>query len=233
MRFVAQPDVFSRIPGVRIVVVVAAGLDMMVARPAVEEAWRAAWRAAGAAASYGNAQSHPRVAPWRARWQALGISGKQFPSSIEATLRRALKGGDPYQINPLVDFYNTISLRHFVPAGAFDLADLHDPIEVRLTRPGDQFQALDEPEPIATPPGEIAYADGATILTRHFVWRQSRVGLVTPATTSAIFVSEVLGELGVGAAEQVRRDIGDGLRAWFDVESRGMVVTADAPTFAW
>ncbi len=182
---------------------------------------------------YGNAQSHPRVAPWRARWQALGVSGKQFPSSIEATLRRALKGGEPYSINPLVDFYNTISLRHYVPAGAFDLGQLQDPIEVRLTRPGDQFQALDEAEPQPVPPGEIAYADGATILTRHFVWRQSRVGLVTAETRDAILVSEVLGEVGAEVAAQVFDDMRDGLRQWFGVESQGVVVTVDAREFTW
>ena len=29
------------------------------------------------------------------------------------------QGGEPASINPLVDFYNAVSLRHFVPVGAF------------------------------------------------------------------------------------------------------------------
>ena len=45
---------------------------------------------------------------------------KRFPISIEAMLRRALKGG-AFRINPLVDLYNALSLRHICPAGAVDL----------------------------------------------------------------------------------------------------------------
>jgi DNA/RNA-binding domain of Phe-tRNA-synthetase-like protein len=147
------------------------------------------------------------VALWRERFRALGVSGKEFPSSVEALLRRALKGGEPFAINPLVDAYNAVSLRHVVPAGGFDLADLSNGLlELRLTRPGDQFTALDASEPLAVPVGEIAYATGATILTRHFVWRQSRAGLVTAATTDVILLAEVLGELGPGVAEHVRDD---------------------------
>jgi DNA/RNA-binding domain of Phe-tRNA-synthetase-like protein len=40
----------------------------------------------------------------------MGVSGRKFPSSIEALLRRAFKGGEPLRINPLVDFYNAVSL---------------------------------------------------------------------------------------------------------------------------
>ncbi|MDP8946327.1 MAG: hypothetical protein M3N03_10425 [Actinomycetota bacterium] len=41
---------------------------------------------------------------------AMGVSGRKFPSSIEDLLRRAFKGGEPLRINPLVDFYNAVSL---------------------------------------------------------------------------------------------------------------------------
>ncbi len=43
MRFIARPEVFAMIPGVRIVVVVAHGLDNATPRPAIAEAWREAW----------------------------------------------------------------------------------------------------------------------------------------------------------------------------------------------
>src|SRR5579884_3425053 len=144
MRFVVEREVFERFPGIRIVVAPARGVDNTVARPGVEQAWREAWaRASAEGAPYGNAQSHPRVRPWRERFTAMGVSGKQFPSSVEALLRRALKGGEPFTINPLVDMYNAVSLRHVVPVGGFDLADVRGPIELRLTREGDTFAALD------------------------------------------------------------------------------------------
>lgn len=234
MRFSIAPDVFTRFPGLMIAVAVAHDLDNAHPPPSVEAAWRAAWDEAGrAAAPYGNAQSHPRVRPWRDRFTAMGVSGKQFPSSIEALLRRALKGGEPFTINPLVDFYNAVSLRHCVPAGAFDLGDVCDPIELRLTRAGDEFIALDAEAAEAVPPGEVAYADSATILTRHFVWRQARAALITSTSRAVFLVSEILGEVGPPVAEAVVSDFQTGLREHFGVPSTGFLLSEQHTHIEW
>lgn len=233
--FTVEPAVFERIPNLRIAVAVAASgvLNNAAPHPAVEALWREAWREAAGASVYGNAQSHPRVKPWRDAFQRMGVSGKQFPSSVEALLRRALKGGAPFTINPLVDFYNAISLRHLVPAGAFDLDDLHDTLALRLSQPGDTFQALDDAAPFEVPAGEVSYAGGPTIITRHIVWRQSRAGLVTPATRRAILVSEVLTDLGPTAADDVAAAFQRGLRDYFDTPSDTDVITADHRGVSW
>ena len=171
--------------------------------------------------------------PWRERFREQGISGKQFPSSIEALLRRALKSNDPFHINLLVDFYNTISLRYIVPAGGFDLDQVHGPMELRLSQSGDTFIALDEDVPEAVSPGEVAYADGQTILTRHFVWRQARTALITQSTRSVFLVSEVLGELGSGVAEKVLNDLSAGLQTYFDVMPSAFLLDERHPTLSW
>jgi len=218
MQFIVEPEIFDRFPNMCLAVVVAHGIDNQANRPEIKERWQETWaEAAAKAAAYGNAQSHPHVQLWRERFREQGISGKQFPSSIEALLRRALKSNYPFQINPLVDFYNTISLRYIVPAGGFDLDQIHGPLELRLSRSGDTFMALDEDLPQAVPPGEVAYADGQTILTRHFVWRQAKTALITQSTQSVFLVSEVLGELESGPAEKVLNDLSAGLQKYFDV----------------
>ncbi|HET8627764.1 MAG TPA: phenylalanine--tRNA ligase beta subunit-related protein [Thermomicrobiales bacterium] len=234
MEFVVEPAIFERFPGLRLAVVVAHGVDNRADRPAAAARWRDAWDAAGReGAQYGNAQSHPRVRRWRERFRAQGISGKEFPSSAEALLRRALKGGEPFAINPLVDFYNSVSLRHAVPAGGFDLDHVAGPLELRLTRPGDHFTALDEDAPLPVPPGEVAYADGQTVLTRHFVWRQARTALITPATRSVFLVSEILGEVGPDVADAVLADLRDGLATLFDITpTYAAVLDADNPSAA-
>jgi DNA/RNA-binding domain of Phe-tRNA-synthetase-like protein len=233
-QFMVDPRVFERFPGMRLAVVVALGVDNERERPGVEELWREEWsRAAAGAEAYGNAQSHPRVQAWRERFRAMGVSSKEFPSSIEAVLRRAMKGGEPFEISPLVDFYNAISLRHTVPAGGFDLDRIAGPLELRLTRPGDHFTALDSDEPVDVPPGEVACASGSALLTRHFVWRQARTGLITSATTSAFIVSEVLGELGPELPEVVLSDLSEGLREHFGVSPLSFLVDEKQPSIEW
>jgi DNA/RNA-binding domain of Phe-tRNA-synthetase-like protein len=236
MQFSVAPEIFTFFPGLRLAVAVAWDLDNASDRPSVEVAWREAWADAARASVYGNAQSHPRVRPWRERFQALGVSGKQFPSSIEALLRRALKGGAPFAINPLVDWYNALSLRHVVPAGGFDLDDveaLGGPLELRLTRAGDSFTALDAQTPELVPPGEAAYAAGQTVLTRHFVWRQARASLIVRETRDVFLVSEILGEAGAEAAEAMRAEFAAGLRDHFGVTPQTWLVDAAHLQIAW
>jgi DNA/RNA-binding domain of Phe-tRNA-synthetase-like protein len=235
-RFIIHPDVFELVPGMRIATAAVLGVDNQTPRSEVEAAWAQAWSEAGGAAVYGNAQSHPRIAPWRESFTRMGVSGKQFPSSAEALLRRALKGGEPFRINPLVDWYNAISLRHLVPAGGFDLDDLEgaEAVELRLTQAGDTFTALGEDEEVALPTGELAYAAGATVLTRHFVWRQSRAGLITPQTHDVLLMSEVLGEVGADVAETVRADFEAGLREVFGITPKATaVLAASQRELAW
>jgi DNA/RNA-binding domain of Phe-tRNA-synthetase-like protein len=232
MLFTVDPEIFERFPGMRIPVAVATGMRNSTESPGVAELWRAVWSDAAAARAYGNAQSHPRIVPWRERFRAMGVSGKEFPSSAEALLRRALKGGEPFAINPLVDFYNTISLRHVCPAGGFDIGEIAG-LQLRLTRDGDTFHGLDAAEPLSLPPGEIAYTDGQTVLTRHFVWRQAREALVTPATRDVILLSEVLGEVGAETAQAVLDDFRDGLATHFGAEARTFFVSTEQPRIEW
>jgi DNA/RNA-binding domain of Phe-tRNA-synthetase-like protein len=234
MDFSVEPDVFARFPGMRLAVVVARDIDNLRDLPQIADGWAEAWDgAARAAAPFGNAQSHPRVLPWRQRFQAMGVSMRHFPTSIEALLRRAMKGGTPFRINPLVDFYNSVSLRHTVPVGGFDLDRVAGPLAVRLTRAGDTFAALDGDGPAPVPAGEIAYATGATVLTRQLMWRQARNGLIHPETRSVFLVSESLPETGAALAEAVLDGLAAGLGRHFGATARRFVVDAATPRVSW
>lgn len=234
MQLIVHHEVFDRFPGLRLSVALAESIDNRAPRPELTAAWREAWAAAGQSATpYGSPQAHPRVAPWRQRFRAMGVSGKEFPSSVEALLRRAMKGGEPFSVNPLVDFYNTVSLSHTAPAGGFDLAHIAGPIELRLTRLGDRFNPLGGGPVEDLAPGEVAYADGSTVLTRHFVWRQSAEAALTPDTRSVFLVAEVLGEVGGDVAEQVVRGLVDGLARYFAVDAVGFVLNAGTSEASW
>ncbi len=229
------PEVWARFSGLTIVVAVGQNLDPQHRPDAVSERWRAAWAAAGEAGrAYPNPQSHPRVAPWREAFRAMRVPPREFPSSIEALLRRAMKGGEPFSVSPLVDFYNAVSLTHFVPVGGFDLDRLSGTaIELRITRAGDGYFPVDAGKPLEVPPGEIAYTNGPIVLTRHFVWRQGREGLIRPDTQNIFLVSEVLGVIGRTPALQVLDALQDGLRDFFAARVATFVLDQDRPVATW
>ena len=230
MKFVVAPEIFELFPGLKLPVAVAEDVSPSADVAEIEKLWRQTWEdAARSASDYDNPQSHPRVAAWRTAMGGMGISGRKFPSSIESLLRRAFKGGDPPRINPLVDFYNAVSLRHVVPAGGFDLQEIDETLELRLTRAGDTFHPLDGSAPESVGEGEVAYASGAEILTRHFVYKQSRKALLADSTTSLFLVSEVLGEVGGGVANAVLEDFARGLQRHFGAEPATFIVEEGSP----
>ena len=138
-------------------------------------------------------------------------------------------------INPIVDFYNSISIKHGVTAGAFDLAELQtrsvEPLELRMSTSKDVFKALDaeaDAEPISIGTGEVVYAQGTMVLTRHLAWRQATQTLVTDKTRDVIFMSEVFNEEEASEptelARNVAEDLVDGLREYFGVEAEASVL---------
>lgn len=234
MRLTIDEAVLDRFEGMHVVGVVASGLANTDEGGRVAAEWDADWAAAGRLRDeYANAQSHPNVAAWREALKRVGVSHKEHPSSIENLLRRAMKGGPPVRINPLVDLVNAVSLRWVVPAGGWDVDEVGDEIALRTTVDGDRFHSLDAPEPVPVPAGEVAYADGPVVLTRHFVWRQSKEAMLQPATREVLLVSEILPGLGDGLAASVLDDLVARVGGLFGVDARGFELHAGQRTFEW
>ncbi|MCX2726448.1 phenylalanine--tRNA ligase beta subunit-related protein [Thermomicrobium sp. 4228-Ro] len=181
-RFRIAREVFERFPDYLVVVLVVEALDNQrapeQARALLSES------IAQAREQYGtrDPKDLPAIAVWRHAFRTLGWSASTYQSSVEALLRRTLKGNPPPSINPTVDLVNAASLRFLVPVGAHDLDTAPEGITVRPSEAGDRFLPLGEGEPEIPEPGEIVYAHDHEVRTRRWVWRQSRIGLVTPET---------------------------------------------------
>lgn len=225
--FFVEADVFEYFPGMRLVVAAAEGMSLPAGTEPVAAFLRDSWRiAAEASTAYGNPQSHPNIKPWGERMKMAGAPRKNFPSSIEALVRRAGKSERPFAIHPFVDFYNAVSLRYLVPAGGFDIDVLRDGLALRFSRHGDSFTALDEEDSVDIPPGEVSYADGDIVVTRHFVWKQSRHAIIAPESKNIFFISEILGELPPETAGIVHEALVEGLRNFFNAKVRSDILDA-------
>src|SRR6185437_202069 len=85
--------------------------------------------------------THPAVAPWREAYRAFGVRPAKFRSSIENLLRSA-RAGTIRSINPLVDLYNAVSLRHMLPCGGEDLGAVRGPIVLTRAVGNEHFVPL-------------------------------------------------------------------------------------------
>lgn len=111
--------------------------------------------------------------------------------SVDALSRRLTRDGRLPRINPAVDAYNLVSIKHGTPAGAFDLEAISGYVEIRFVRPGDEFVPLGEPDVVEAPSvGEVVYAQGNRVLTRHWNYRDADQTKVTEEAKNVVFIIE-------------------------------------------
>jgi len=153
-----------------------------------------------------------RVASWREAYRRFGAKPKEHPSSIENLLRRVAKGGAPRRISPLVDLYNAVSLRHFVPVGGEDLDAVSGDVELRFAGEAEPpVRLLGEPLESARPPkaGEVVYADDVGALCRRWNWKEADRTKLTGKTTRGFLVIEALPPVGRAELEAALADLAE------------------------
>jgi DNA/RNA-binding domain of Phe-tRNA-synthetase-like protein len=173
-------------------VVIASGIDN-TGRTSAQDATALAMAARVAAATIGedDLASHPAVAPWREAYRRFGVKPSRYRSSIEGLLRAA-RSDSVRSVNPLVDLYNTVSLRHLLPCGGEDLDAIQGDLRLTVAAGGESFVPLGATEEMPPAPGEVVYADDAGIVCRAWNWREAERTKLTPVTANAVLVIEAL-----------------------------------------
>lgn len=129
----------------------------------------------------------PNVLCYRDVMTKAGINPNKFPVSVEAMYKRILKGGNLPLINSLVDLCNAVSIEQIISLGGHDLADIHDDLEVRISRQGDKFIPFGSDEYENVEEGELVFTSGNNVQTRKWVWRQSELGKITIDSNNIFF----------------------------------------------
>jgi DNA/RNA-binding domain of Phe-tRNA-synthetase-like protein len=191
VQFRIDEDFRTLFPKALIGIVVAGGIDnrrnMAPARMELTRAVAAALDAIGDA----DLTTHPAIAPWREAYRRFGLKPSRYRSSIENLLRAARAGG-VRGINPLVDLYNAVSLRHLLPRGGEDLATVRGDLRLTVAKGDESFVPLGASEEQPPEVGEVVYADDLGIVCRAWNWREADRTKLTEATTRAILVIEAL-----------------------------------------
>lgn len=187
-------------PEARVGLVIAHAIDNTRAAAAAGELLAAQIGATAAALEGVDIAAHPAVAPWRAAYARFGAKPSKFRSSIESLLRSA-QSGRLRSINPLVDLYNSVSLRHQLPCGGEDLAAIVGDIALTRADGGEPFRAIGAAEDEPPAPGEVIYRDAVGAICRCFNWREADRTRLTERTTSALLVIETLGSHEPGVLE--------------------------------
>ncbi|MBN1485289.1 MAG: cytoplasmic protein [Chloroflexia bacterium] len=150
---------------------------------------------------------HPRIASWREAYRSFGAKPNKYRSSVEALARRVLGGSELPSINALVDVGNLLSLRHLVPVGGHAIDVVRQDLALRPATGAEEFVAFGSAQVEQPLPGEIVFAEGNTVLTRRWTWRQAQHSLTLPSTRAIEFNVDGLPPVPPAEVEEICRQI--------------------------
>ncbi len=191
-KVIVDPTFWEVFPEATIEVLIVEGIDNHVQKDQEAIYHHLLNQAAKEARTYLTEESFSQnevIAQWR-RAFAQFKTKKGARSSIEALLKRANQEREFFPINPLVDIYNSISLKYAVPCGGEDLAKIKGDLHLGKAKGGESFLPLGAEKDAPALPEEIIYYDEEGAICRCFNWREAQRTMLTEDTNRAVLVIE-------------------------------------------
>ncbi|MGU8363779.1 B3/B4 domain-containing protein [Clostridium perfringens] len=137
--------------------------------------------------------SNEVIKVWRDAFKRFKTK-KGARSSIEALLKRVSTGKGLGTINPLVDIYNSISLKYAMPCGGEDMDKFIGDIRLTKATGDESFITLGSDKSEPPYEGEIVYKDDKGAICRCWNWRESVRTMLTEDTKNAFLCIELVDE---------------------------------------
>lgn len=137
--------------------------------------------------------SNEVIKVWRDAFKKFKTK-KGARSSIEALLKRVSTGKGLGTINPLVDIYNSISLKYAMPCGGEDMDKFIGDIRLTKATGDESFITLGSDKSETPYEGEIVYKDDEGAICRCWNWRESVRTMLTEDTKNAFLCIELVDE---------------------------------------
>lgn len=193
-RFIIEDDFWSLFPHAKIGIVICQGIDNSIRDVEIyEKLLRKAEKEAHKFLSLEEFSSNPVISVWREAFQKFKTK-KGARCSIEALLKRVKNGNPIGTVNPLVDIYNSISLRYGFPCGGEDIDTLVGDIRLTEANGNEPFIPLGSDENASPYEGEIVYKDDEGAICRCWNWREAQRTMLTENTKNAFLCIELIDE---------------------------------------
>lgn len=155
--------------------------------------------------------SNEVIKVWREAFQKFKIK-KGARSSIEALLKRVRNENHLGTINPLVDIYNSISLKYGFPCGGEDIDTFVGNIRLTKAVGNENFVTLGTEENAPPYEGEVIYKDEEGAICRCWNWREAVRTMLTVNTKNAFLCIELIDERRVEELENALEDLSKTVR---------------------
>ncbi|RQO78222.1 hypothetical protein DBR44_00265 [Aquitalea sp. FJL05] len=161
----------------------------------------------------GAAWADAHLQAWADVFRAFGAKPQRTPCSAEALRKRVLRDGSLPAIDPVVDLYNAISLRHAIPVGGENLAAYMGQPRLVLADGSELFDTMKEGQPATESPerGEVVWRDEQGVTCRRWNWRQGVRTRLSAADQHMWFILESLPAMPLEALQQAGAELAQGI----------------------
>ncbi|MGY5451983.1 B3/B4 domain-containing protein [Agarivorans sp. MS3-6] len=144
---------------------------------------------------YSWAESH--INAWDDVFRQFGAKPNRTPCSAAALRKRVLKDGVMQSIDPVIDIYNSISIRYAIPVGGEDMDSYQGTPTLTIADGSECFDTMKNGEPSIEYPnaGEVIWRDDIGVTCRRWNWRQGIRTRIEPNTRNMWFILESLPEI--------------------------------------
>jgi DNA/RNA-binding domain of Phe-tRNA-synthetase-like protein len=230
MRYTISPAVLAGFPGYVRGVVVARGCRNSLLNENLDALLREAEAGVRANAALDNVPLHPRVAAWRAAFSRFGATPSRFPSSVEAIVKRARRGDSLPYVNDLVAVGTCITLKHLLPTGGHDLAQVEGDLALRFAMGLEVFVPLGSTQEEHPEVGEVIFADARKVLCRRWTWRQADADKMSLDTQDLEMNVDGLPPASVDDVRLAMGECAGLLRRICGAKTREFLLTAETPS---
>jgi len=206
-RFIIEDEFWSLFPDARIGAIVCFGIDNSVKdTEKYIELLHQAEKETQKFFEKEKFSSNPVIGVWRKAFKQFKTK-KGARASIEAMLKRVQNGNQIGTINPLVDIYNSISLRYGFPCGGEDIDAFSGDLRLTKAEGNEPFIPLGEEENSPPYEGEIVYKDEAGAVCRCWNWREALRTILTEKTKNAFLCIELVDGSRLNEMEAALNDL--------------------------
>jgi len=228
MTFSITPSVFDLLPALRVGILSVKGANNAGEHPEITQLLRDAEASVRLRFTEENYGSDPGITAFQEAHRAFGNNPKRYYPSHYALLKRVIKGGTLPLINPLVDLYNTVSLRYTLPVGGEDVDRCEGNILLDRADGSEPFIPLGETNNDPPDPGEVVYKDDAGVLCRKMNWREADRTKLTADTKNAVLVVESL--LPTDSLEDIMGELSSLVSRFCEGSQERALLTRESPS---
>lgn len=254
MFYSVDPNLFKKYPGyVRGVIIAKRSVNIESPIDEVARMLKGAQNAIRERTDLEQVAAHPSIAAWREAYRAFGAKPSEYPSSIEAMIKRVRRGDELPYINTLAALCNSTSLRYLVTIGGHELdhipttgidasAGLSDgdkPAEGSTpnsslwlgfaagTENFTPFGTTSIEQPIA---GEVIFSFGQTVLCRRWTWRQAEFTKLDGRTTYAAINIDGLPPVSRDDVNAIMQDLSNLVAIYCGASIEMKILSEDNPS---